>query len=156
MAQGEERHKWEGHKGEWHRGSGTKGKGTRGSGTEGSGTRGSGTNGSGTRGSGTKGSGHPMYVLCMLAPTHIVSLEHCNVEGEELQWDDCEDALNAVHRARDRDGAVGALQTCLVIALADDDGAALLGGRGEWRVRAIEHAYIRNILYMHGVLPPLT
>lgn len=74
-----------------------------------------------------------MYVLRMLAPTHIVSLEHCNVEGEELQWDDCEDALNAVHRARDRDGAVGALQTRFVIALADDDGAALLGwggGRG--------------------------
>ena len=60
-----------------------------------------------------------------LAPTHIVSLEHRNVEGEQLQRDDREDALYAVHCARDRDTPVGALQTRLIIALADDDGAAL-------------------------------
>ena len=66
-----------------------------------------------------------------LTATHIESLEHCNVEGEELQWDDREDALDAVHCARHRDATIGALQRLLVTGLADDDWAALWRAGGE-------------------------
>lgn len=66
-----------------------------------------------------------------LTTTHIESLEHCNVEGEELQWDDCEDTLDAVYRAWHRDATVGALQRLLVTGLADNDWAALWQAGGE-------------------------
>lgn len=64
-------------------------------------------------------------VVAMVTSTHIESSEHCYVEWEELQWYDCEDALDAVHRAGYRDASVGALQSLLIIILTDDDGSAL-------------------------------
>lgn len=67
----------------------------------------------------------------MATATHIKSPEYSNVEGEQLQWDDGEDALYAVHCARHRDASVGALQGVLIVALADDDWATLWWGSGK-------------------------
>lgn len=87
----------------------------------------------------------------MVTATHIKSPEYSNVEGEQLQWDDREDALYAVHCARHRDAAVGALQSVLIVALADDDWATLWG-RGEWQgqyKQQVEHTHASYAMHTY-------
>ena len=47
------------------------------------------------------------------------------MEGQQLQRDDAQDALQAVHTVRHFDGAAGALGGLVIVVVADHDGAAL-------------------------------
>lgn len=45
--------------------------------------------------------------------------------GKQLQWDDAQDALQAVHTVRHFDGAAGVLSRLVIVFFTDHDGAAL-------------------------------
>lgn len=47
------------------------------------------------------------------------------MEGQQLQWDDAQDALQAVHTVRHFDGAAGVLDGLVVVFVTDDNGATL-------------------------------
>lgn len=47
------------------------------------------------------------------------------MEGQQLQRDDAQDALQAVHAVRHFDGAAGVLDGLVVVFVADHDGATL-------------------------------
>lgn len=47
------------------------------------------------------------------------------MEGEQLQRDDAQDALQAVHAVRHFDGAARVLRRLVIVFVADHDGAAL-------------------------------
>lgn len=47
------------------------------------------------------------------------------MEGQQLQGDDAQDALQAVHAVRYFDGAAGVSDGLLVVFVADDDGTPL-------------------------------
>ena len=71
-------------------------------------------------------------VLCstFYACPYVVSAQHGQVEGQQLQRDDAEDALQAVHRVRQLDRLVGVLHDVLVVTATQDDGAPLRRRRG--------------------------
>lgn len=48
------------------------------------------------------------------------------MEGQELQWDDTEDALQTVHSVRQLNGLVGILCHFRVILGTKDDGSPLM------------------------------
>lgn len=48
------------------------------------------------------------------------------MEGQELQWDDTEDALQTVHSMRQLNGLVGILCHFRVILATKDDGSPLM------------------------------
>lgn len=47
------------------------------------------------------------------------------MEGQELQWDDTEDALQAVHTVGHVDGVAGVLDGLVIVFVADHDGPTL-------------------------------
>lgn len=47
------------------------------------------------------------------------------MEGQQLQWDDAQDALQAVHTVRHFDGAAGVLDGLVVIFVTDHNRPAL-------------------------------
>lgn len=49
------------------------------------------------------------------------------MEGQQLQWDDAQDALQAVYTVRHFDGAAGVLDGLVVIFVTDYNRAALAG-----------------------------
>ena len=57
--------------------------------------------------------------------THVKAPEHSQVEGEQLQGDDTQNALQTVHTVRHFDGAARALGSLVVIFVTDHDGSAL-------------------------------
>ena len=73
-----------------------------------------------------------LYALCPVsACPYVVAPHHGQVEGEQLQGDDAEDALQAVHRVGQLDRPVGVLHGVLVVPATQDDGAPLHGGGEE-------------------------
>lgn len=48
------------------------------------------------------------------------------MEGQQLQRDDAQDALQAVHTVRHFDGAAGVFDCLVIVFVTDHDGAALL------------------------------
>ena len=61
----------------------------------------------------------------MSAWPYVIAPHHGQVEGQQLQGDDAQDALQAVHRVRQLDGLVGVLHDVLVVPATQDDGPAL-------------------------------
>lgn len=61
---------------------------------------------------------------------YIKSSQHSQVEGHELQGDDTEDALQAVHSLRQLDGLVRVLSHLRVILATKDNGPTLTGREG--------------------------
>lgn len=57
--------------------------------------------------------------------THVVASEDSQVEGQQLQWDDAQDALQAVHAVRHFDGVARVLDGLVIFFVADHDGASL-------------------------------
>lgn len=57
--------------------------------------------------------------------THIVAPQHSKVEGQQLQGDDAENALQAVHGVRHLDRAARVRDRLVVVPVADNDGPAL-------------------------------
>lgn len=49
------------------------------------------------------------------------------MEGQQLQRDYAQDALQAIHTVRHFDGAAGALDGLIIIFVTDHDGASLSG-----------------------------
>lgn len=47
------------------------------------------------------------------------------MEGQQLQWDDAQDALQAVHTVRHFDIAAGVLDSLVIVFVTDHDRAAL-------------------------------
>lgn len=58
--------------------------------------------------------------------TYVISSQDGQMEGQELQGDDAEDALQTVHSVRQLDGLVGILTHVGVILAAEDDWPALV------------------------------
>lgn len=57
---------------------------------------------------------------------YIKSSQNGQVEGHELQGDDTEDALQAVHNMWQLDGLVGVLSHLRVVLATNDDGPPLM------------------------------
>lgn len=57
--------------------------------------------------------------------TYVVTSEDSQVEGQQLQRDDAQDALQAVHTVRHFDGAAGVLYGLVIVFVTDHNGAAL-------------------------------
>lgn len=57
--------------------------------------------------------------------THVEASEDGQVEGEQLQGDDAQDALQAVHTVRHSDGVARVLDGLVILLVADHDGAPL-------------------------------
>lgn len=57
--------------------------------------------------------------------TYVETSEDSQVEGQQLQRDDTQDALQAVHTVRHFDGAAGVLDGLVIVFVTDHDGAAL-------------------------------
>ena len=62
--------------------------------------------------------------------THIVTSEDSQVEGQQLQRDDAQDALQAVHTVRHFDGAARVFDGLVVIFVTNHNGTALWIKRG--------------------------
>lgn len=60
------------------------------------------------------------------AATYIISSQDGQMEGQELQGDDTEDALQTVHSMWQLDGLVGILTNLRVILATEDDWPALM------------------------------
>lgn len=57
--------------------------------------------------------------------TYVVASENSQVEGQELQWDDTQDSLQAVHTVGHIDGVAGVLDGLVIVFVADHDGPTL-------------------------------
>ena len=57
--------------------------------------------------------------------TDVEAAQHGQVEGQQLQGDDAEDALETVHTVGHLDGAARVLHSLVVVLVTDDDGPAL-------------------------------
>lgn len=57
--------------------------------------------------------------------TYVVTSEDGQVEGQQLQRDDAQDALQAVHTVRHFDIAAGVLDSLVIVFVTDHDRAAL-------------------------------
>ena len=58
--------------------------------------------------------------------TYVISSQDSQVEGQELQRDDAEDALQTVHSMWQLDGLVGILRHVRVVLATKDDGPTLM------------------------------
>lgn len=57
---------------------------------------------------------------------YVVSSQHSQMEGQKLQGDDTEDALQTVHSMWQLYGLIGVLSHVLVVLATQDDGPTLL------------------------------
>lgn len=57
--------------------------------------------------------------------TYVVTSEDSQVKGKQLERDDAQDALQAVHTVRHIDGAARVLGSLEIVFVTDHDGAAL-------------------------------
>lgn len=57
--------------------------------------------------------------------SYVIASEDSKVEGQKLQRDDTQDALQAVDTVRHFDGTAGVLYGLIIIFIADYNGAAL-------------------------------
>lgn len=61
-----------------------------------------------------------------MSTTYVISSQDGQVEGQELQGDDAEDALQTVHCVWQLDGVVGILLHVRVVLATKDDGPTLV------------------------------
>ena len=61
-----------------------------------------------------------------VSTTYVKSSQDGQVEGQELQGDDSEDALQTVDSLRQLDGLVGILSHLRVVLATEDDGPTLM------------------------------
>ena len=61
-----------------------------------------------------------------MSTTYVKSSQDGQVEGQELQGDDSEDALQTVDSLRQLDGLVGILSHLRVVLATEDDGPTLM------------------------------
>lgn len=62
---------------------------------------------------------------CWAWSTHVVVSEDSQMEGQQLQRDDAQDALETVHTARHFDGAAAVLDGLVIVFVTDHDRTAL-------------------------------